>query len=1068
MPTATRGTLVLAQTLGSGLTTGSLLTPDTVPGLRVLPLPAPGEGLAAPAGALLVLRGIVNSEPGSALASCLPALAALVQVGQTLGLPAPEAAPAPPPPPNTAARPDPNTPLPALPDAATVLDAWLHRVAERVVALVGGDLVALGLRAGDGAAVWRAVVGRQQANSVLEPADGRLTGPVLATGRPQMVPDLTIAGLQAAFPALVAESVRTALALPLMVDETIYGVLVIGWRTLHLPTAVEGQALNTLTQAISTVLAEQAAAAQSSPQETFLASLIAHAPAGIVSFSVPDLRVRQVNPFYLQFLDEPFRSGSMPLLGRHLSEFIPQADESGVQGIFERVMADGMPITIHEFEYQGFARGTTYWNWSVVPLRERPDAAVSGILLLVTDATESVRNTRRLSEALHSSRRQAEELNSVIQQMVEGVAICDRDGNITKINPAGVALLGRGVIPAGPGVDYAERYGIFDLEGNPYDPADLPLEQARQGATILNLDLLIRRPDSRERVIAISAAPLYGEVGNPNGAVAVFHDVTRMRELDRLKDEFLAIVSHELRTPLAAILGYSDLMLRGANGPLAPKQTRTQESIKRNAQRLLTLINDLLDVSKLEAHSVQLNPTALDLEAAVPKAVAWVQVLAAERGVSLSHEVANGVPAVWADEDRLQQVLTNLLSNAIKFTPAGGTVLVRVRPSALPAAAPPDQSESALHPSEPASVLITVQDTGIGLDSASLPHIWDRFYQADSTNSRRFGGTGLGLSIVKNLIELHSGQIWVSSAGLNKGSTFSFRLPPVPAAHAPSSAVVAADEFAETAGEAGEDAPLVLVVEDNPDLATIVRGMLEAEGYRVMVAPDGAAGLVAASRVRPMTILLDLLLPQATGWEVLQRLKADPLTADIPIIVVSILEQQRLGLLMGATGYLVKPLDRDRLLGLLHNLIPAKATAPHALVVDDEAELRELLVTLLREEGFVVDSAEDGVVALEHITTTLPDVVLLDLMMPRLDGFAVLEWLRGHTNPAIRDLPVVLVTGKELSAAEQTALTAATQALIPKVGLSLGELLRAIKETLEKLYVRPHDDDSTDPPRRRT
>ncbi len=1069
MPTATLGTLVVAQAVGAGLTTGSLLVPDSVPGLRVLDLPTRDAAGPATAGALLVLRGMVNIEPGSALASCLPALAALVQVGQALALPLPE-------PLTTLAQAGPRSnakadgpllPLPALPDAGTVLDAWLQRVAERVGGVLGADLVALALRDAAGNPIWRAAVGRQAGDPAQVPADARLIEQAMAAGQPQLLPDLDSPALQAAFPALAAEGVRTALAVPLIGASTTHGVLLVGWRTRRSLSATDGQAVATLVRAIGSTLDRQADTLPPTTQQTFLESLIAHTPAGIVSFSVPDFRVRQVNPFYLQLLDEPFRSGAQPLLGRQLAEFIPQAVESGVQAIFESVAANGQPATLNEFEYHGFARGVTYWNWSLVPLREQPNGPVSGVLLLVTDATEGVRTTRRLREALDNVRRQAAELDSTIQQMGEGVAITDRDGSITKINPAGVALLGRGVIPLGPGVDYAERYGLFDMDGKLYDAANLPWEQARNGATIIDQDLRVRRPDGRERVLTAGAAPLYDEAGRPHGAVAVFHDVTRTRELERLKDEFLAIVSHELRTPLAAILGYSDLMLRGANGPLTDKQTRTQESMKRNAQRLLTLINDLLDVSKLEAHSVQLHLTPVELQAAVPKAVAWLQVTAIERGINLSHEVADGLPAVWADEDRLQQVLTNLLSNAIKFTPAGGTVLVRVRPSGLPADATADQAESALAPHHVASVLISVQDTGVGLDAAALPHIWDRFYQADSTNSRRFGGTGLGLTIVKNLVELHGGRIWAGSAGLNKGSTFFFRLPPVPAgSDTPAHTPPVVEETA--AGAAGSPAiPLVLVIEDNPDLAAIVRGMLEAEGYRVAVASDGVAGLAAAVRLRPAAILLDVLLPQAGGWEVLQRLKADPATVNVPVVVVSILEHQRLGLLLGATGYLVKPLDSNRLLRLLRDLVPPGAATPHALVVDDEAVLREALADMLHAEGFRVSRAEDGVAALEQIAAARPDIVLLDLMMPRLDGFAVLEWLRSHADPTIRELPVVLLTAKELSASERATLAAATQALIPKVGLSLGELLRSIKETLEKLNVRSDHDDSADPPRGR-
>jgi signal transduction histidine kinase/DNA-binding response OmpR family regulator len=911
LPAPAPGSWIIGQAVGTGLTAGSVLVADTVPGLRVVPLPAPGEGLAAPAGALLVLRGLASIEPGSALAACLLALAALVQVAQTI--------------------------LPG-------------------------------------------------------PARTGTTGPLVVPG-------------------------GTATA---------------------------------------------AGATQTEADSRFLQILLTHVPAGIVAFSVPDFRVRQVSPFYLQLLDEPFRSGTVPLVGRRLSQFIPQAAESGIQGIFEAVTRSGQPYTISEFEYRGFSRGVTYWNWSLVPLRDAPGGPVVGLLLLTVEMTQQVVARQRLAEALDAARRQAAELDTVIQQMVEGVAITDRQGSVTTINPAGVALLGRGVIPLEPGVDYAERYGLFHLDGSPAHADELPLERARLGATIMGQDLLVRHPDGQERIIAVSAAPLYDGENRPNGAVGVFHDVTRIRELDRLKDEFLAIVSHELRTPLAAILGYSDLILRGVHGPLTDKQTQTQRAIRSNANRLLTLVNDLLDVSKLEAGGITLQPALVPLSTAVPKAVGWVQGLAAERGIGVNYEVSAELPPVWADEERLQQVLTNLLSNAVKFTPSGGTVLVRARASALPPGAPPDTPESAMAPREATSILLTVQDTGVGMDADSLNRIWDRFYQADSTSSRRFGGTGLGLSIVKNIVELHGGRVWASSAGPERGSTFFVRLP----AGAPKALPTHDEKEAELLRAAEAGTP-ILVIEDNADLRAIMRTMLEGQGYMVAEAADGARGLDLARKVRPAAILLDVVLPQATGWDVLQRLKADPLTMQIPVVVISILEQQRMGMLLGATTYLVKPFDSGKLAHTLRGLVPGVGL-PRLLIVDDEPALRTSLAELLQEEGFAVETAEDGLAALERLGAGPPDVLLLDLMMPRLDGFAVLEWLRAHPDPAIYGLPVVLITAKDLTPAEREALAAATQALIPKAGLSVGELLRAIRETLERLHVTPPHDDPAGPPRGRS
>jgi CheY-like chemotaxis protein len=259
-------------------------------------------------------------------------------------------------------------------------------------------------------------------------------------------------------------------------------------------------------------------------------------------------------------------------------------------------------------------------------------------------------------------------------------------------------------------------------------------------------------------------------------------------------------------------------------------------------------------------------------------------------------------------------------------------------------------------------------------------------------------------------------------------------------------------------------APLILVIEDNSDLASIMRTMLDAAGYRVALAHDGPSGLDQARRLQPAAIMLDVILPRANGWEVLQQLKHDPRTAGIPVIVVSILEQHRLGLMLGATEYLVKPFDRDRLVNTLRNLTGRTAASPHVLVADDSASLRELLSTMLAGAGYTVTAAEDGLAALDRMAEAPPDLLLLDLLMPRLDGFAVLEWVRGHSDPRIRELPVVLISAKDLTAEERAQLADATQALIPKAGMSLGELLRVVKETLEKLNVTAQNHDHPGPP----
>jgi signal transduction histidine kinase len=373
------------------------------------------------------------------------------------------------------------------------------------------------------------------------------------------------------------------------------------------------------------------------------------------------------------------------------------------------------------------------------------------------------------------------------------------------------------------------------------------------------------------------------------------NELEALREADRLKDEFLAVVSHELRTPLTAVTGYSDILLRKLSGPLNERQERQVTGIRDAARRLLALVNDLLDVSKLEAGTLDLHQAALDPRGAIERAVNAVRVIGVNKGVGVEmREPAMDLPLVWADDERLQQILSNLLMNAIKFTPEGGSVWISAEASA-------------------SEILFHVQDTGLGLAPGQESRVWERFYQGESASTRRFGGAGLGLAIVQQLTGLHGGRVAAASAGPNLGSTFTVSLPgaagrvdgllgPAPQVRAP-----------EPAEMVDASAPVVLVVEDDAHIATVLRTYLETDGYRVEIAEDGHAAIQRARALAPFAITLDISLPKLDGWSVLNALKREPSTASIPVIVISIVDNRDFGRVLGATEYFVKPIDPERL-----------------------------------------------------------------------------------------------------------------------------------------------------------
>jgi signal transduction histidine kinase/CheY-like chemotaxis protein len=513
------------------------------------------------------------------------------------------------------------------------------------------------------------------------------------------------------------------------------------------------------------------------------------------------------------------------------------------------------------------------------------------------------------------------------------------------------------------------------------------------------------------------------------------NELEALREADRLKDEFMAVVSHELRTPLTAITGYSDILLRKLSGPLNQRQERQITGVRDAARRLLALINDLLDVSKLEVGTLDLHLGAIDPAAAIERAAAGVRVIGGNKGVSiLVRQPATDLHTVWADDERLQQILANLLMNAIKFTPEGGTVWI---------SAETEPGERG------AEIAFRVSDTGVGLSPGQESRVWDRFYQAESSSTRRFGGAGLGLSIVRRLTELHGGHVEASSDGPGLGSTFAVYLPAAgePLMGAPQPSARPAEEEALELPPGGTGRPVVLVVEDDSHISTVLRTYLEADGYRVEVAEDGLSAIHRAAALRPFAITLDISLPKLDGWTVLNSLKRNPATAEIPVVVVSIVDNRDFGLALGAAAYLVKPIDPDRLRGVLHGLNGTRASEDGSvLVVDDDESLRDVLSSLLVEDGWRVATAADGQAALDAVAHERPTAMVLDLMMPRIDGFEVLRALREQ--PTTRDLPVIVVTAKDLTDDDRERLAHNAARVILKQAMPLEDVRREIRGVL--------------------
>ncbi|GMU04987.1 response regulator [Corallococcus caeni] len=519
-------------------------------------------------------------------------------------------------------------------------------------------------------------------------------------------------------------------------------------------------------------------------------------------------------------------------------------------------------------------------------------------------------------------------------------------------------------------------------------------------------------------------------------SVAKRNEEERAREAEgavRLKSEFLANFSHEIRTPLNGIIGYCDLLMREEGSRLTPHGRRDLNVVKTNAKTLLALINDILDLSKIEAGRVEVVTEPVDVEELADECMATVKEYLKGKDVALTVNVDPEAKEIRTDALKLRQIMLNLLSNAAKFTDTGEVALTVV-------------------PAGGGELLMTVEDTGVGIPADQLAFIFEKFRQVDGTTTRKVGGTGLGLAIVRELTRVLGGTVDVKST-LGRGSTFTVRLPDVLATTVGADSPHATERLVPVHDVAQKLAPMarpgstVLVVDDDVLIQQLVTGQLEPAGFKVVTANDGLAAMKLAREVKPQAILLDIHLPRMDGWSVLSQLKSDPTLAAIPVILVSVEEQRARGFSLGACEYLVKPVEPERLVEVVQKSLAsagATAAAGDVLVVDDDAATRELVSRNLRRAGFSTNEARNGEDALLKARVSPPSLVVLDLMMPNLDGFEVLRRLRAEK----LSVPVVVLTGKTLSSEEETLLRDGFAGFVRKGGHALEDVIAQAKGLL--------------------
>lgn len=666
----------------------------------------------------------------------------------------------------------------------------------------------------------------------------------------------------------------------------------------------------------------------------------------------------------------------------------------------------------------------------------QPDFFNEDHLLLVETAAIQVANAISNAELYGLIRDQAERLGSmlkaqqveaakshaILEGVADGVMVADAGGQVILFNAAAERIL---KLPRDEalGRTTGEMLGLYGSQVQ--DRMETVERWAKQPETYVTEEYLAARLNIGDHIVSVHLAPVL--MGDEFlGTVSVFRDVTAEVEADHAKTEFVSTVSHELRTPMTSIKGYADLLLMGAAGVLEGDQRSFLTIIKSNADRLTMLVDDLLDISRIESGRMVLSPKVMRVDGVVNQVVTAMEARAAEKGVTLRSDVPHDLPKVIADSDRVVQILTNLVANAYQYTPTGGEIVV----------------STCAHGDE---VHISVHDTGIGIAPEDQEKIFDRFFRADDPLVQETPGTGLGLSIVKSLVEIQGGQIWVESE-LSEGSTFTFTLPTV-AVGTKQVAQVRKEEPKQTATK-------VLVIEDDLDVARLIQLHLAGDGRKVLIARRGDEALELAQREHWDLITLDILLPDADGFAVLEELKSNPATREVPVVVVSVLPDREKGLRLGAVDYVAKPIDEQRLLRAVRQALVRHGTV---LVVDDDRDNLSLMREILRTNGFGVRTTSRGARALRVAREVQPALILLDLKLRDLDGYAVLKRLKN--NRATQDIPVIVMTasvaGDETKREKMLALGAARFMTKP---FSVDELIKEVEMVLwESSRSRPGD-----------
>ena len=601
-------------------------------------------------------------------------------------------------------------------------------------------------------------------------------------------------------------------------------------------------------------------------------------------------------------------------------------------------------------------------------------------------------------------------------------------------------------VEIGPGIQYREMMQVFLANGG--------IELSQDTDTESFIDQMAQRrwsinsKESREVKLSNNIHYQIADTRlSDGGLISIFSDITQLKQREtelessndnllkaredaqnanQAKSQFLANMSHELRTPLNAVIGLTEMLKEDAEDDENEDYLEPLDRIHNASKHLLTLINDILDLSKIEAGKIELFEEEFSLPKMVDDVIETSKPLAEKNDNRIEIRMDQDLDSIYADQTRVRQIILNLISNACKFTEKG-EVHIEVRKIL--------EVETDL-------IEISVRDTGIGLSEEQQQKLFQAFTQADSSTTRKYGGTGLGLTITRQLSRLMGGDVTVESE-LGKGTKFTASLRLKRSDASTSDQVLPARPKPEFSKEDGSSRK-ILIIDDDPTVRELMRRQLERDGFEVHSASDGKEGITKAREIKPDLITLDILMPDLDGWSVLRSLKADPEVSSIPVVMASILDEKNKGFSLGAADYLSKPLERERLIGSIRNLI-GEGEGKKVMLVDDDPGMRLSVREALSRSGYEVLEAENGsqAISLLEENNSAPDIILLDLIMPIMNGFEFLEKFRNDLQSPI---PVIVITSADLTDEEKQYLSGEVVRVLQKSDVGNSEIINEIKD----------------------